>query len=163
MAADDFSFNPCRQNIFDVFPIDKSETDLKAINEKRRSAREQWQYSQLVARDGSKLTLSEAELNAFERLLLDPVERLKAEQFVHQAHSFSQDEELAACLQQLENQADLLPDLLADLQAEILAGLSRFLPPLAPPRMPDDLPWPAPPGPFALALEPLEALVLRDD
>jgi len=163
MVADDFSFNPCRRNIFDVFPIDKSQTDLKAINEKRRNAREQWQYGQLVARDGAKLTLSEAELNAFESLLLDPVERLKAEQFVHQAHRFSQDEELAACLQQLKNQTDLLPELLADLQAAILARLSRFLPPLAPPRLPDDLPWPAPPEPLDLLLEPLEAVILRDE
>jgi hypothetical protein len=118
-----------------------------------------------MARDGSPLTLSEAELNAMESVLLDPVERLKAEQFVHQAHPFSKDAEIGEGvkrLQHLEAHGDPMADVLIDMRTALLAVVSRFLPVPEPPVLADDLPWPAVPEPGEVILESLEAAILRD-
>ena len=162
MAGQDFTTNPCRRNIFDVFPVDKADTDMKNVREAMRSARDQWKFGHIVARDGTQLTLTEAELNAMERLLLDPVERLKAEQFVHQTHLFANDADIVRCVQQLEDKDDPIQDVLTDLQGALLAMVRHAIPPLQPPLMEDDLPWPPEPGPCDVMFEPLESAILRE-
>jgi hypothetical protein len=162
MVGHDFTINPCRHNIFDVFPIDKSDTNMKNVREAIRNARDQWKFGRIVARDGTEITLTEAELNAMESILLDPVERLKAEQFVHQEHRFSQDAEIVQSMHQLEKTQDPMQNVLADIRMALLVVVSRFLPVLEPPPLPDDLPWPVAPGPCEMAFESLETAILRD-
>ncbi len=162
MAISDFTINPCRRNIFDIFQIDKSEIDLRVINGASKNAREMWKYGKLKARDGSTLELSEAELNAMVNCLLNPLERLRAEQFTHQAHHFIEDEQLARCLRRLETETDLMPDLVNGLQESLFGRLIRFLPPLAPRNLSDDLAWPEPPEPCDLTRETLAMAILRD-
>jgi len=142
MGKIDPNKNPCRRSIVDVYPIDKSETDLRAIRTASQKVREQLRSGKIVARDGSELSLSEADLNRLDKTLFDPVARLKAEQFVHQAHLFSQDEELADLMQQIREEGrDPLPDLLTDIQAGALLAIARqVLPEPAPLPLADDLP-----------------------
>jgi len=155
--------NPCRHNIFDVFLIDKSEMDIGIIREKIRAARDRLDSGNLRARDGRELTLSEAEVNPMEAILLDPLGRLQAEQFVHQAHLFSQDEELVRVMAQLDRQKnDPVEQLLGPLEKALLRSLTRALPPLKQRRLEDDLPWPDEPGSCAVQREPPEAAILRD-
>lgn len=160
----DFTHNPCRRGIFDIFALDRAETDLRAVRAAVQGARDRLQYGRIVARDGSELELTEADLNAAEKVLLDPVERLKAEQLVHQAHRFSEDAELRALVGRLaEDAVDPLPGLVAEIEpAALLAAARGLLPPLAPPPLADDLPWPPPPEPLELHREPLERAILRD-
>lgn len=134
--------NPCRCTIFDVYPIDKSEIDIRVIRAASQKARDQLKFGKIVARDGGELSLSEANLNEMDEILFDPVARLQAEQFVHQAHSFSQDEELADLMRQLgEEGRDPLPGLLTDIQAGALLAIARqILPEPTPPPLADDLP-----------------------
>jgi hypothetical protein len=162
MGKIDLSRHPCRRSIFDVFEIDKSETDIKVIRAASQKAREQLKFAKIVARDGTELSLTEADLNEMDKILLDPVARLKAEQFVHQAHSFSQDEKLAALMRQLEEVCDPLPGLLAEIQAGALASLARkVLPQSVPPPLEDDLP-PVVIEPLELQLESLRDSILRE-
>ena len=157
---EDFTFNPCIRNIFEVFEIDKQETDARVINEARRRTWEKWESKHLTTQDAS--IISKAELNAMEKRLLDPVERLKAEQFVHQAHRFSPDEELSQCLGRLDSEFDPWPELLAELRKALLARLSRFLPPLEVITLDDDIAWPPVPEPFDPKLETPARTILRD-
>ncbi len=142
MGKIDISKNPCRRNIFDVYPIDKLETDIRAIRAASQQARDQLKFGKIVARDGSELSLSEADLNEMDEILFDPVARLKAEQFVHQPHLLSRDEELAGLLRQLETETcDPLPNLLIEVQVgSLLTFVRQVLPEPAPPPLADDLP-----------------------
>ena len=163
MGKIDFKKNPCRRTIFDVFAIDRSETDLRVIRTASQKARDQLKFGRILARDGTELSLTEADLNEMDKILFDPVERLKAEQFVHQGQLFSQDEELASLMRDLvtENR-DPLPDLLAEIQAGALLGLARtmLLEP-SPVPLEDDLPAVELEA-LELELEPLKDAILRD-
>jgi hypothetical protein len=163
MGKIDSKKNPCRRNIFDVFKIDKSETDIKTIRGASQKSRDQLKFGKIVARDGTELSLTEADLNEMDKILFDPVARLQAEQFVHQAHLFSQDEELGGLMRQLETEGhDPLPDLLAEVQAGALLALARqVLPEPAPPALADDLPQ-VELDPLELHLEPWKDVILRD-
>jgi hypothetical protein len=142
MGRIDPNKNPCRRNIFDVYRIDKSETDIRVIRAASQKTRDQLKFGKIVARDGSELSLSEADLNETDEILLDPVARIKAEQFVHQVHLFSQDDELAGLMRQLEVEAhDPLPDLLVEIQrGSLLTIVRQVLPEPAPSPLADDLP-----------------------
>lgn len=154
--------NPCQRNLFDVYPLDKSEADIKAIRTAAQKVRDQLKFGKIVARDGTELSLTEADLNEMDKILFDPVARLKAEQFVHEAHSFSQDEELAVLMQQLEETRDPLPGLLDDIQSGALVTLARqVLPEPVPPPLADNLP-PVELEPLELQLELLREAILRD-
>jgi hypothetical protein len=161
---EDFSRNPCRHHLFEVFALDKSETDLRIIRAATQAARDRLGFGRLVARDGTALELTEAELNALEKKLLTPLERLQAEQLVHQAHAFSSDRELARCLGRLaEEDRDPMPGLVADLQAQALRVLLKTTPPLPPPSsLSDDLPWPPEPEACELRRESLLDAILRN-
>jgi hypothetical protein len=161
---EDFSRNPCRHHLFEVFALDKSETDLRAILTTTQAARDRLHFGKIVARDGTEIQISESELNALEKGLLTPVERLKAEQFVHQAHTFSRDPELAWCIEGLTGEdVDALPELLAEVQGQTLLAVVRTtMPLLAPPPLADDLPWPPEPESRAPQRETLAEAVLRD-
>ncbi len=162
MGRIDPNRNPCRHNIFDAYAIDKSEIDIKVIRGASLKARDQLKFGKIVARDGAELQLTEAELNEMDKVLFDPVARLKSEQFVHQAHSFSQDEELTVLVRQLEEARDPLPDLLAKIQARTLATLVRqVLPQPVPQPLADDL-TPVELEPLDLQLESLRDAILRD-
>lgn len=155
--------NPCHGNVFDVFLIDKSETDVRVIREELRNARDRLEFDKFRTRDGRRLTLSEAELNRMEAILLDPLQRLQAEQFVHQAHLFSEDEELARCLTELTlEEEDPIDDLLSTLEQALLRMIVGALPPPEPCPIEDDLPWPNEPGSCPPQLETLEEAILRD-
>lgn len=162
MAASAFDTNPCRRSIFDVFTVEKAETDMRVIFEAIRAARGNREYGRIVARDGSEINITEAELNAMESVLLDPVERLKAEQFVYQSYHFSKDAELSECAQSLVTTEDPMYAILGKIQAASLSVVTRLVPPLEPAPFADDLAWPEAPGPFRLELEPLAQLILRD-
>jgi CelD/BcsL family acetyltransferase involved in cellulose biosynthesis len=159
----DLKKNPCRRNIFDVFPIDRSETGLKTIREASQKARDQLKFGKIVARDGTELSLTEADLNEMDKILFDPVARLKAEQFVHQAHLFSQDEELADLMRQLAAESrDPMPGLLAEIQAgSLLALVRQVLPEPTPERLEDDLPQ-VDVEPLEIQLEAWKDAILRD-
>src|SRR6476660_9069107 len=116
---EDFTQNPCRHHLFEVFALDKSETDLRALRTAVQAARDRLRFGRLLARDGSQLQLKEADLNALEKQLLNPVECLKAEQLVHQAHPFARDGALALCLDRLAAEdKDPLPGLRAEARAQ---------------------------------------------
>jgi hypothetical protein len=162
MGASAFGTNPCRRSIFDVFAVEKTETDMRVIFEAIRAARGNRGYGRIIARDGSEINLTEAELNAMESVLLDPVKRLKAEQFVYQSHYFSKDAELSECAQSLVTTEDPMQDILSKIQAASLSVVTRLVPPLEPAQLANDLAWPEAPGAFRLELEPLGQSILRD-
>jgi hypothetical protein len=158
--------NPCRRNIFDVFQIDKSETDIASIRNAIREARNRLGYGEMIGSDGTKLELSEAELNNMESVLLDPVARLKEELFVHQAHPFLKDQALAGCIDRLaalEKKSDAMKDLISETRKPLLTALARFLPPLSPLTLEDDLPWPEPPAPMPITRKSLEEGIFSDE
>lgn len=161
---DDFARNPCRHHLFEVFGLDPSETDLRAIRTAVQTARDRLGFGRIVARDGTAIELSEADLNALEKELLTPVERLKAEQLVHSMRAFASDPELAWCIERLAQQdRDPVPELIADVRAQaVLAVIEAAVPLLAPPHLADDLPWPSAPASRALRRESLVESVLRD-
>jgi hypothetical protein len=161
---DDFRRNPCRFHLFEVFAVDRSETDLRTLRAAVQTARDRLRYGRIVARDGTELELTEAQLNALESELLDPLRRLRAEQLVHREHPFTRDPELATLLGELQDEElDPFPPLLADARTELLtAVLDVFLPTYHPPPLPDDLPWPPDPEPLELHREPPEEAILRD-
>jgi hypothetical protein len=161
---ENFNGNPCRHHLFEIFALDKSETDLRVIRAATQAARDRLRFGRLVARDGTEIALTEAELNALEKQLLTPLERLKAEQLVHQAHTFANDPELSRCLGRLaEEDQDPMPGLVADVQAQALRALLKTTPPLPPPSpLADDLPWPPEPEGCPLRRESLTDAVLRD-
>lgn len=161
---EDFGRNPCRHHLFEIFALDKSETDLRIIRAATQAARDRLGFGRLVARDGTAIELTEAELNALEKKLLTPLERLQAEQFVHQAHAFSGDRELARCLDRLaEEDQDPMPGVVAEVQAQALRTLLKTAPPLPiPSPLADDLPWPPEPEAYPLRRETLPDAILRD-
>ena len=157
-----FQINPCRQNIFEVFRLDKVETDPGAILAAINKAKTQLSNGIMVARDGTEFSLSEAQLNNLEKILLDPLERLKAEQLVHQAHFFSHDEEFAGAAHALRQEDDSMQMLLVDMKSALVVVLGQFLPSFTPPHLEDDQPWPDPPAPLELVREAWTAAILRD-
>lgn len=161
---EDFRRNPCRHHLFEVFVLDKSETDLRVIRAAAQTARDRLRFGRLAARDGTGIALTEAELNALEKQLLTPLERLQVEQLVHQEHTFGGDPELARCLERLaEEDGDPMPAVVAEAQARALRILLTTAPPLQPPApLADDLPWPPEPEACELRRESLTDAVLRD-
>jgi hypothetical protein len=161
---DDFSRNPCRHHLFEVFALDKSETDLRTVRAAAQAAHDRLRFGKLTARDGSELRMSEAELNRLEQVLMTPVARLAAEQLVHQAHSFAKDPELTGCIASLAAvAADPLAAELGPAQEQVLLRLVRdAMPPLPPSTLADDLPWPPPPPAWAPRRESPAEAVLRD-
>jgi hypothetical protein len=162
---DDFARNPCRHHLFEVFALDKSETDLRAILAATLAARDRLRFGKMVAGDGAELQISEAELNRLEQVLLSPVARLEAEQLVHQAHSFARDPGLAACLARLAHAAagdPLAAELELALQRVLLLLVRAALPPLPPVTLADDLPWPPAPETSVPRRESPAAAALRD-
>lgn len=142
--------NPHLHRLFEVFRLDKSETRLAVIREAVAAAR-------------ARQALDEALLNNLETVLLDPLRRLRAEQFVHQAHSLTRDEELAGCLARLASErGDPLAGLLPALESALLKACAGLLPPFKPQPLADDLPWPPDPGALPIEWEPAEREVLRD-
>jgi hypothetical protein len=163
--ASEFETNPCRCSLFDVFHLDKAVTDIRAIREAIRDAKNRQRFDSLTARDGTPLQLTEAQLNNLEKRLLDPIERLKEEQLVHQAYLFGQDEALKSCVDALaasEDTTHQVGSLLSDTRTAVLQMISRFLPPLEPPQLADDLPWPEPPATRPAVREDLAEAILRD-
>ena len=158
-----FEDNPCLQNPFEVFRIDRSETDLRAIRERVKDARETWEFDgrKIKTRGGAELAVDEAHMNEFQARLFDPLCRLKEEQFVHQAHSFAGDSELSQAVGEFlaPAEAAALPG--GD-RAAVLKVLAARVPPIPAPHLADDLPWPAWPEPFQVETETLEAAILRD-
>lgn len=161
----EFKVNPCRCSVFDVFQLDKTETDIRAIREAIRETKNRFKCGVLVNADGIPMSLTEAQLNNLEKKLLDPVERLKEEQLAHQAHPLGKDEALSSCLQALAARKegdDPTAALFAEMQGALLKLLGRFMPPLDPPHLDDNLPWPESPAPMTLVREGLEEAILRD-
>ncbi len=161
---DDFSNNPCRSHLFEIFALDKSETDLRTLRSAVNTTRDRLRFGKIKARDGSEIELTEADFNALEEKLYDPLQRLQAEQLVHQEHLFAGDQELISALRELEDE-DPAPftDLLEEARPQVLlAVLQAFLPSFEPPVLVDDLPWPEEPEPFELHREPLEEAILRE-
>ena len=161
---EDFRRNPCRHHLFEVFALDKSETDLRVIRAATQAARDRLRFGRLMARDGTEIALTEAELNALEKQLLTPLERLQAEQLVHQEHTFGSDQELTRCLERLaEEDTDPMPGVVAEVQAQALHILLKTAPLLQPPpSLADDLPWPPEPEACELRRESLADAILRD-
>ena len=161
---EDFSKNPCRHHLFEVFALDRSETDLRTVRAAVQAARDHLRFGKIVARDGAELRLSEADLNALEAELLSPIERLKAEQLIHQEHTFLRDPELSRCLESIaREEGDVLAELLAKVQGEALLAVVRAtLSPLPSSPLPDDLPWPPAPEGQAVRHESLLDAVLRE-
>ncbi|HWP43376.1 MAG TPA: hypothetical protein VNO14_09090 [Blastocatellia bacterium] len=160
--AIDFSVNPCRRSIFDVFRLDKGETAIPAILRAVADAKERLKFGRNRSSDGTDLELTEAQLNNLQERLFDPLARLKEEQIVHQTHLFAQDEELARGIAALEERDDGLKDALAQAQEASLRVVGRLLPPPDCSRIEDDLPWPELPAPLALRREALDDAILRD-
>ena len=161
---EDFNRNPCRYHIFDIFALDKSETDLRKIRAAIQATRDRLHFGKIEARDGTTIQLSEAEFNTLEKELVHPVERLKAEQLVHQAHAFSRDAELARCIESLANQeGDTLPKLLHEVQGQaLLAVVKATIPLLVSSPLADDLPWPPEPPAYFPKRESREDAILRE-
>ena len=162
-----FKDDPYRRNAFDAFPLRKDEVGIRAIRQLVQSGRESWREhgGKVQARDGTEWELSEAQLNSLERSITDPLSRLQLEQFVHQQHYFATDTEIAALIAALEH--DLAPtqlpsEVLEALSAALAAQLTTLLPEPSAPQLEDDLPWPEPPVPFAVELEPIDAILLRE-
>src|ERR1700722_1224858 len=97
-----FDENPCRRSAFDAFPVITDEISIKIIRRVISQTRTDWKDSKgkdekgtLPARDGSVWQLTEARLVNLEETILDPVQRLQVEQFVHKEHVFALDDESA--------------------------------------------------------------------
>jgi hypothetical protein len=162
-----FQQNSYRRNPFDVFPLRKDETNIRNIRQQIQQGRNIWsaQDHTILARDGSEWDLTEAELNSLEKEISEPLPRLQKEQFVHQQHYFVEDPEMTALIEQLEHALRPGPipeELLNILCAAAVGKLARFLPEPRPPAIRDDLPWPDPPEPFPLELEPIEKCIDRE-
>ena len=155
--------NPCRRHAFEVFRIDKSATDLRAIRSQVKSAREAWDFDKhaVTGLDGVPFEVDEARLNELEKRLFDPLERLKEEQFVHQAHPFGADEELAGAIKDVLSHS-VSAAISCDARALIAGALGPLLPEIPPPAMPDDLPDPKWPAAFPIERESLEQAIMRD-
>lgn len=159
--------NPCRRTAFEAFGLDKNETSIKNIRRATTQARASWKDNggKLTAGDGSEWELSEAALNSLEKQILDPLERLRLEQFVHEEHWFATGDELAQLLADVEQAAGqdhAWLQLLDQLDTALLQRVVRFLPELERPAIEDDLPWPDPPEAAAVELEPFEVTILRE-
>ncbi len=161
---DDFSRNPCRSHLFEIFGLDKSETDLRALRSAVQTTRDRLRFGKIKARDGSEIELTEADSNALEEKLFDPLQRLQVEQLVHQEHLFAKDPELISALDELKDEDPApLTVLVEEARPQVLlAVLQAFLPSFEPPVLAVDLPWPEEPESFGLHREPLEDVILRE-
>lgn len=159
-----FEDNPCRWNVFEVFRIDRSTTELRDIREREKLARDELvqNLGQVRLRNSELRASNEAQFNGLAKLLYDPVLRLQEEQFVHQAHSFASDEELVNALRGLSEQEEP-PEVPAVAGAALVGALGPLLPNLSRPHMEDNLPWPEAPTPFEIEREPLEDAILREN
>jgi hypothetical protein len=165
-----FDENPCRRSAFDAFPVATDEISIKIIRRVISQTRADWKDSKgedgkgkLPARDGSVWELTEARLVNLEETILDPVQRLQVEQFVHKEHVFALDDEsaqIAAEVRALANYGVLPPQVLQELEQGILSDLGRFVPGPEPALVRDDLPWPKPPSAFAVDLESYQETIL---
>jgi hypothetical protein len=155
--------NPCRRHPFEVFGIDKSETNRRNITSQVESAKDLLKHEQGAVKgpDGESFVVGEARINELEAILNDPLRRLQAEQFVHQAHPFSGDVELAAALE-AEFSSVSAPLQTLDSGAVIASALGPLLPEIEHADLPDDLPDPARPEPFPVEVERWDQTILRD-
>ena len=104
-------------------------------------------------RDGELHAIEEARLNALQARLFNPLQRLKEEQFVHQSHSFSDDNELLGAVKGLTEVA--VPVQVPTVAiAALVKTIGPLLPTISPPRRDGNLPWPDPPAPFEVEREP---------
>jgi hypothetical protein len=158
-----FEENPCRWNLFEVFQIDRSLTDKRAINERVRLTRDQWKFNQekVLLRNGALCAIEESRLNELEGRLSKPLQRLKDEQFAHQFHSFAGDDELLGAVKGL-TEVTAPAQMPSVAGAALVGAIGPLLPAITPPRLEDDLPWPDPPEAFSVKREPLEDAILRD-
>jgi hypothetical protein len=158
-----FEENPGRWNLFEVFQIDRSLTDLRSIRRSVQDALDRWRQNggKVELRNGEKCHAEEAKLNELSGRLFDPVRRLKNEQFAHQVHSFAGDEELHEAVTGMTGVAAqaLMPSVAG---SALVAAIGPLLPTISAPRQEDDLPWPDPPSPIAIDMEPLQDAVLRE-
>lgn len=162
-----FDENPYRRNAFDAFPLSKLETSIRNIRRVINKARGDWKdnHGVLIARDGTEWQVTEARLNSLEEQLLDPLRRLRVEQFVHQEHLFAEDDEIRALAREIETglRREKMPaELLDRLRGELIARLTRLLPAPHPAPVTDDLPWPELPPALPVSLEPFESTLLRE-
>lgn len=155
--------NPCYPTLFDVFHIDPDETDMRIIRAEIQNARDRLKFGKLHDPKGRELPLNEADLNRLEDLLLDPIARLEAEQFVHRRHRFEDDQELLQTLDALlAEREDPIELLLTILEEALTHSILTFIPPFEPEPLADDLPWPETPDPYPVDLLPLEQAMLMD-
>jgi len=161
-----FDLNPCRRNPFDAFALSKDETGIKAIRRAIADARSLWKDRKgvMTARDGGAWTISEAQLNSLEKEICDPLRRLQIEQFVHQEHPFSADEEIAGLCHELARppEASLPAGMIDGISGALLTRLIHFVPDPVRPAIADDLPWPAYPEASPVELESLDRTLLRE-
>ncbi len=158
-----FEENPCRWNLFEVFQIDRSVTDLKALRERVGDTRDLWKHhdGKVTLRSGEVHEIEEARLNDLAGRLFNPLLRLQEEQFAHQFHSFAGDDELLGAVKALAQEAAPLPAPTVA-SAVLVSAIGPLLPTLSPPRLEDNLPWPDPPAPLPVEREKLEDAILRD-
>lgn len=159
--------NPCRRHAFEAFALDKNETSIKNIRRAVSQARASWKDrgGKLTAADGKDWEVSEATLNSLERQIFDPMERLRLEQFVHEEHWFARSDEVAPLVREFEESSapdKFYANLLDELNAALLVRIIHFLPELDRPAIDDTEPWPDPPVPELIELEPFEKTILRE-
>lgn len=158
-----FDENPCRMNLFEIFQIDRSVTDLRAIRGRVNDTLDLWKHNEnkITFRTGEVHAIEHALLNALQGRLFNPVQRLKEEQFAHQVHSFAGDEELLGALRSLtEEDAPIRVPTVA--MATLVSAIGPLLPAVSPPQLEDNLPWPEPLAEFHVARESLADAILRD-
>jgi hypothetical protein len=158
-----FEENPCRWNLFEVFQIDRSETNKRAILHRVSDTRDLWKHHEeiVVLRNGERRPTEEARLNELEGRLNNPLQRLKDEQLAHQFHSFAGDEELQSAVMRL-TEAVVPAQTPSVAGAALVSAIGPLLPSISPPRMEDNLAWPDPPAAFQVEQESLQDAILRD-
>lgn len=164
-----FNTNPCRRSAFEAFGLSKQETDLRVIRRCITETKRAWRDSggALIGRDGSRWDVSEAELNAMELEICDPMRRLRAEEFVHSSHTFAVEKVLVRLVESLEKdffKKEEEEEMEQTLDSLSTAGAGLIIDLLPEPSLDavDDLPWPSPPTPFPMELEPLEKTLMRE-
>jgi len=161
--------DPCSHNAFDAYAaLATTLTDLRQIRSVIRRRKSDWEHAEgkVKCRDGSEWEISEAEMLAFEKELLDPIDRLRAEQFAHREHRFALDEELSSVLEELfaekVDESSFPTEVLAQVRESVVGKLTAYLPDPAPEPVDDELQWPVEPEPLELQYEKYEDTLLRD-
>jgi hypothetical protein len=161
-----FDTNPCRRNAFDAFPVPKKETHIKKIREIMNLARRDWEERDhnILLPDGAQWPITEAELNRLGDLMTDPLERLKIEQFVHQEHHLSGDEEVRELMglvakKHAEEARETIADAADRLWEIFFNRLAAFISAPEPVPLADDMPWPLAPPELKVDVVPFEKII----